>query len=743
MSLNGPLSGIRFSGISSGIDVESIVTRLVQLESVGVQRLQRQQLQVQNRQGIYSEFRSRLISFNSALSSLNASSTYAPVKVTSSDTTVATASSESNATTGVYAVQVNRLATAHKISSAAQASTTDPLGVTGQFLVNGKAVTVESSDTLTQVASKINALGVGVTASLLNGGSGNTFLVMTANQSGAASSMRVSDISGGALSALGLLSGGTSLRESPSANVALGQRFNSATDTLQSLTGASKTGTFSIAGTAVNIDFATDSLQGVADKINAAAAGVSASVRTVTENGSTRYQLRLEGAPVTGGLTDPDNILQNLGVLQRGYATPLVNAQDAEVRIDGLTVTQPTNSITSVIPGVTLNLQKTGTTNLALTRDTDKVKTSIKSLAEAYNNVIDFVRQNSKFDSENFQSGPLFGDQTAAQVEQTLSQLLFNNVGSSELPNLAAAGFSLDNQGKLQINESRLDSVIASNLSGLQRLLTSNGQSANAQLSFVSNSNKTVAGTYAVNITQAATRSSVTGSVVPTGPLATSETLSFGGTLFSSPVSLFLESGLSLNQVADRINGDTRLREQVNARVEGGRLMVESRRFGSATNFSLTSNVAADVNTTGIGTTGMTVVNGVNVAGTINGEAATGNGQFLLGNSANATTSGLQIQYTGTTTGAIGSFTFNRGIASLMGYRLESFTDSVNGLLSAVDKSLTEQIRDFDTRIETLQSQISLREQSLRQKFAAMEQSIARLNSQGSQLSSFLRGQRS
>jgi flagellar hook-associated protein 2 len=76
-----------------------------------------------------------------------------------------------------------------------------------------------------------------------------------------------------------------------------------------------------------------------------------------------------------------------------------------------------------------------------------------------------------------------------------------------------------------------------------------------------------------------------------------------------------------------------------------------------------------------------------------------------------------------------------------MGYRLESFTDSVNGLLSAVDKSLTEQIRDFDSRIETLQSQISLREQSLRQKFAAMEQSIARLNSQGSQLSSFLRGQ--
>ena len=40
MATTGPTSGIRFSGLASGIDTDSIVTKLMQLERIPVQRLQ-------------------------------------------------------------------------------------------------------------------------------------------------------------------------------------------------------------------------------------------------------------------------------------------------------------------------------------------------------------------------------------------------------------------------------------------------------------------------------------------------------------------------------------------------------------------------------------------------------------------------------------------------------------------------------------------------------------------------------
>jgi flagellar hook-associated protein 2 len=155
----------------------------------------------------------------------------------------------------------------------------------------------------------------------------------------------------------------------------------------------------------------------------------------------------------------------------------------------------------------------------------------------------------------------------------------------------------------------------------------------------------------------------------------------------------------------------------------------------------VTSNLTAGADNSGIGSAGA-AVNGLDVAGTINGEAATGSGQFLMGNTGNATTEGLQIQYTGNTTGAVGSVTLNRGIASLLSYRMESFTDSVNGLLTSVDRALTDQIEDLNDRITSTQERLAVREETLRKRFTAMEEAIGRLNAQSSQFGAVFGGQR-
>ncbi|WP_218275347.1 hypothetical protein, partial [Pseudomonas sp. GP01-A4] len=85
-------------------------------------------------------------------------------------------------------------------------------------------------------------------------------------------------------------------------------------------------------------------------------------------------------------------------------------------------------------------------------------------------------------------------------------------------------------------------------------------------------------------------------------------------------------------------------------------------------------------NNSGIGPGGEGVsVAGLDVQGTINGEPATGSGQFLPGNTGNAKTEGLQIQYTGATTGAVGSITFSQGVSMVASGLANSFTDTVNG----------------------------------------------------------------
>ncbi|MFX8075173.1 hypothetical protein ABTK71_19825, partial [Acinetobacter baumannii] len=82
-------------------------------------------------------------------------------------------------------------------------------------------------------------------------------------------------------------------------------------------------------------------------------------------------------------------------------------------------------------------------------------------------------------------------------------------------------------------------------------------------------------------------------------------------------------------------------------------------------------------------------------AGTINGETATGSGQYLLGAVGNAKTSGMQILYTDTTTGDVGAIKFNQGASNTFRSKISSILDAVNGQLTIEDKSLQKQVDDL------------------------------------------------
>jgi flagellar hook-associated protein 2 len=185
------------------------------------------------------------------------------------------------------------------------------------------------------------------------------------------------------------------------------------------------------------------------------------------------------------------------------------------------------------------------------------------------------------------------------------------------------------------------------------------------------------------------------------------------------------------------INSDSKLKDSIKASSVGGELFLESKTYGTASSFQVVSDLAASSSNSGIGIVGESKVSvGRDVAGTINGESATGSGQFLLGNSDNTNTSGLQIQYTGSSTGRVGNIKFNTGLGQRVLQSLDSLLNSTTGLISTSSSALDTQIEDMTSRIERIQKRAAERTQELKMRFAKMEEAIARSQQQGSRLAS-------
>ena len=125
-----------------------------------------------------------------------------------------------------------------------------------------------------------------------------------------------------------------------------------------------------------------------------------------------------------------------------------------------------------------------------------------------------------------------------------------------------------------------------------------------------------------------------------------------------------------------------------------------------------------------------TVNNGQDVAGIINGEAATGSGQFLTGNDDEANIDGLVIKYTGTGTGAVGSIKLTLGTAELFDRTLFNITDPIEGYVAFKQDSLQGSISDYETQIQELEKRLDLKMERMINRFVAMEIALSKIQSQ-------------
>ena len=205
--------GISSAGIGSGLDVNGIVTSLMGVEQKPLTAVTKQKTDYQSQVSAYGSLKSSLSTFQTAVSALSTISKFNAQTVTSSNTSVLTATANGSATLGDYALTVSQLAKSQKLASAGFASTADtvdtgtlaitfgsydatsPYAFTANTAKTALNITIDSSNnTLAGMRDAINASNASITATIVNNGSANQ-LVMTSKDTGEVNSLQISGIS--------------------------------------------------------------------------------------------------------------------------------------------------------------------------------------------------------------------------------------------------------------------------------------------------------------------------------------------------------------------------------------------------------------------------------------------------------------------------------------------------------------------------------------------------------------------
>jgi flagellar hook-associated protein 2 len=496
----------------------------------------------------------------------------------------------------------------------------------------------------------------------------------------------------------------------------------------------------------VTIDSSNNSLQGIRDAINAANIGASASivgdgsaapyhlVLTSTKTGATSsLNVSVTGDAALGNLLNYDaQGTQNL--------TEATNAQSAALTINGIAVNSTTNSVSSAVGGVAINLNKIGTATLTLAANTSAVQAGVTAFVSAYNGLNTTLASLTAYNATSKVGGQLLGDPTTLnvqnQVRNTLSTAV-NGLGGG-LTTLSSIGVSFQKDGSLAIDNTKLQAALATNYSDVGGLFSSIGKASDSLVSVVSSTPKTQAGTYALDVSSLATQGNLTGNLDLTSgnttiDAGTTLNITLDGT--NAPVTIPAGSYSSSQLAAlvqSSINGTlafSALGSAVTANIDGsGFLVLKSSLFGSTSNVTLADGTGTPA--ASFAGTSLAGIAGANVAGSIGGHSALGDGQFLVG-ATGTPIEGLKVLISGGITGARGTINFSVGYASQLN-KLISNVQGSGGSLVGSTANINRSLADIAKRKDVLNSRLFDTEARYRKQFIALDTTLSTLTNTSS-----------
>jgi flagellar hook-associated protein 2 len=237
------MSVITSTGLGSGLDINSMISKLVAAEKAPkASRLDRQEAELQAKISGFGTIKGTLSDFRSSLDPLRNASTFQQLEASTSDATIVSASTKSNADPGDYSLDVKQLAQMHALATKAFNSASDRIG-TGTLTIRFGTTTYDgltdsytafsqnadigtlsltldtSNNSLSGIRDAINDAKAGVKASIINDGTGYR-LILNASNSGAKNSLEITvtdddriDTDGSGLSALAFNASSTQMTQ--------------------------------------------------------------------------------------------------------------------------------------------------------------------------------------------------------------------------------------------------------------------------------------------------------------------------------------------------------------------------------------------------------------------------------------------------------------------------------------------------------------------------------------------------
>lgn len=507
-------------------------------------------------------------------------------------------------------------------------------------------------------------------------------------------------------------------------------------------TGASFSQNAALAAGTVTIDASNNSLAGIKDAINAANIGVRASI--VNDGGTSPYRLVLQSATSGAAASlkvsvSGDATLQSLLEYDASGTQNLTQAsagQDALLTVNGLSLTSASNTLSSAISGVSVNLVKAGTATLTVGRDTSGAQTAVQSFVKAYNDLNATLDGVSAADPATKSKAPLNGDATVRTLQAQLRASIGGSLGSDfSLSTLSQVGIRFERNGTLSLDASKLSTEIGKDADAVAALFAASGSATDSLVSVTGQTSKTKAGSYSLNVGTIATQGSLAGGAAAGLTISESVndslTVGLDGVAATVKLSAGTYTATSLaTMVQAAINGSTTFSARglsVAVTQSAGVLTLTSNRYGSTSVVTLSGNAAAGlVGASPVATTG------IDVAGSIAGIAGTGSGQELSGAQGSAV-EGLKVEVAGGNTGSRGSITVGSGFGERLSSVIQSFVGT-KGAIASRTSGINATIQGISSQRDAMERRLS----DVQARYLAQFTSLDVMMSKMLQTSSFL-----
>lgn len=496
--MSGPISA---GGLITGLDSESLIRSLLQLERQPINRLQQRIGRLEKEQEAVRGLRTTLQTLRNSTQDFRFNDIFDSFAATSSTPEVLKASITSDSpVTGAFAINVQQLATATQAVSDGfvggpidTGAALDSSGITktitaGEFFINGVQFSVDpAADSLDDLLSAINGSAAGVTAtydatsdtvSIANSTAGDGSFINFGSVDSTSNLLNVLNLSSATQSPDG---GGT--------NTVTSTRNLGAIDPAVALNssnfrdGAVTAGTFSVNGIAIAVDPATQSIYDVLRDINESDAGVTANYDTATD--TIRVVSDTLGSPTVnfGSAGDTSNFLDVVN-LDTAVQTA---GKDTQFTVNGGPVqTRNSNTVDDAIGGVSLNLQSVGASTVNVSNDDDATVEEISGFVEAFNTALSEIRNLTGSE------GALRGDGGIRAIGSFLLNNIFDRVSGlngdfESLLDIGISGgddFNAETGLQLNLNEERFRAALQSDRANVRDLFANDGKTGIADTLF-------------------------------------------------------------------------------------------------------------------------------------------------------------------------------------------------------------------------------------------------------------------